>query len=61
MLKTLWYLYFAQSNGVISVLTISKMSVCTMKDDEYWSEGIKTMGKATKNMKRTTVKVSPMH
>ena len=32
----------SQSNDAISVLTISKKSVYTMKDDEYWSEGIKT-------------------
>ena len=32
---------FAQSNDAISVSTISKKSVYTMKDDEYWSEGLK--------------------
>ena len=32
---------FAQSNDAISVSTISKNSVYTMKDDEYWSEELK--------------------
>ena len=45
----------------MSVLTISKKSVYTLNDDEYWSEGIKSMQKATKNMKSNTVKMSHMH
>ena len=53
MLKTLWYLCFAQSNDAISVLTISKKSVYTMKDDEYWSEDKTTgMRKANKEYEK---------
>ena len=55
--------FLLQSNDAISVLTIHKKSVYTMKNDEYKSEEIKStsMLKATKTMKSNTIKMSPMH